>query len=380
MPRRRRRIVLLHAHCRGELTRGPHGVWTCRTCGGKVEIGGQQYTRRGKLNRPSWSGQAGFLTIGLALAGLLVGLGLGVFDLTVRHRATVDEPFIRLFRSFGERQRGYVAPRRPCKTLRATSEAVSVVNFNVYGERRSQHWCKGSSRAIPKREGDCLLDPVPGFKNEIQLLGATKFHRRRILADRQERRRTLATIPNKESNGGVIGTEKGLIGILINHPKYLPFFGLQVRAILQDHHALLRIGHPSVDRHDAFELCDIRSERRRDPFHSLGGSASFSDRGSRFSQPVLHVFRLTQHRNPLEYRDERQRAGKPNDPPILRRFLIALIAGVGGYGLALWGDGQSRNGRKWRGRTCTWIAGILFGGTCVLLFMTGFRWSWGWWL
>lgn len=37
--RRRRRVILRHEHCRGELKKGPNGLWTCQVCRGTVEIG-----------------------------------------------------------------------------------------------------------------------------------------------------------------------------------------------------------------------------------------------------------------------------------------------------------------------------------------------------
>lgn len=37
--KRRRRIILRHADCGGELVKGHNGLWTCRTCRGQVEIG-----------------------------------------------------------------------------------------------------------------------------------------------------------------------------------------------------------------------------------------------------------------------------------------------------------------------------------------------------
>lgn len=38
--RKKRRTVLLHEHCRGVLRkRGGDGLWTCRKCGGEVDVG-----------------------------------------------------------------------------------------------------------------------------------------------------------------------------------------------------------------------------------------------------------------------------------------------------------------------------------------------------
>lgn len=62
MPRRRRRIVLLHADCRGELKRGPLGVWTCQRCGGKVDIG--EYSIANYRGIPPEFTRGGFSIVG----------------------------------------------------------------------------------------------------------------------------------------------------------------------------------------------------------------------------------------------------------------------------------------------------------------------------
>lgn len=95
-----------------------------------------------------------------------------------------------------------------------------------------------------------------------------------------------------------------------------------------------------------------------------------------------HILGLLQHREELEYGNYSKNTGKPNNPPILKRFLLLLVCGVGGFFLSDWGS-AARNRSGWRGRIALpcHIAGIgLFVSAALLYFLTDFSWSWGWWL
>jgi hypothetical protein len=97
-----------------------------------------------------------------------------------------------------------------------------------------------------------------------------------------------------------------------------------------------------------------------------------------FNQPVAHELGLHDHRYKLENRDKSQYPGEQHDPPILKRFGVALVAGVSGYWLALWGDGQRRLGRRRLGSAAIGVAILWFTLACGLFFLTGYAWSWGW--
>jgi hypothetical protein len=123
-------------------------------------------------------------------------------------------------------------------------------------------------------------------------------------------------------------------------------------------------------RRDLF-ACSFRGSGR-----SIGGLL-------RKDQPISHVYGLLIHglsltmRQPSysdsgESNDERTKGG----PPIGRRFIIALACGT--LFFVNPGFGSVRAGCFWR-----WCFAVNFAGLCcslILLFLTGFSWSWGWWL
>jgi hypothetical protein len=66
--------------------------------------------------------------------------------------------------------------------------------------------------------------------------------------------------------------------------------------------------------------------------------------------------------------------------PIGRRFLSLVISGIGAYYAAWWGTGQIVcRRRRALGISVIVLSLIGFTASDVLLFLTGFRWSWGWW-
>lgn len=101
---------------------------------------------------------------------------------------------------------------------------------------------------------------------------------------------------------------------------------------------------------------------------------------SRFVQAVTHVSRLAQHRNPLKHRDEREHAGERKSPPILRRYTLLLVAAIAGYWLADWGLRQGGTHGRRRRLLAVGLGSGAFVCACLLWLLTGFRWSWGWWL
>jgi hypothetical protein len=100
------------------------------------------------------------------------------------------------------------------------------------------------------------------------------------------------------------------------------------------------------------------------------------------SQSIPHVFGLFFHRAPLQIHQTYKTCGKQeiqgagNDrPPSVRKFLIALGAGI----LLVYGW-QFAERRGVPGRLFVTICFGLFWSSLILVFLSGFRWSWGWWL
>jgi hypothetical protein len=56
-----------------------------------------------------------------------------------------------------------------------------------------------------------------------------------------------------------------------------------------------------------------------------------------------------------------------------------LASGIGGYISCLWGLWLSDRGRRFLGYTITALSSLVYVFAVLLMFLTGFRWSWGWW-
>jgi hypothetical protein len=111
-------------------------------------------------------------------------------------------------------------------------------------------------------------------------------------------------------------------------------------------------------------------------FCALGGS---SRRFFGSFQPFSHVVTLKQHRDELDNRAHSEHSSK-NRNPIGRRWFTVLIVGA-------WACLSGIRGLKYieaNRRFCGWGlvgSGIAaFGSSVFLLFLSGFSWSWGWWL
>jgi hypothetical protein len=78
---------------------------------------------------------------------------------------------------------------------------------------------------------------------------------------------------------------------------------------------------------------------------------------------------------------EQHKQGIPEDtPPINRRFSFALIAGVLLIPACKFGGDLIRKGRNIYGRLLIGGAFGLFWTGLILIFLSGFRWTWRWWL
>jgi len=84
---------------------------------------------------------------------------------------------------------------------------------------------------------------------------------------------------------------------------------------------------------------------------------------------------------PRESATENDKQGIPNNsPPINRRFWLTLGAGVLLIPACEFGSYLVRKGRNVYGRLLIGSGFGLFWGCLLILFLSGFRWSWGWWL
>jgi hypothetical protein len=95
------------------------------------------------------------------------------------------------------------------------------------------------------------------------------------------------------------------------------------------------------------------------------------------ASPQIH--RLQANRDELQKPDDSQRPSKSDEPPIGRRFILLAIATIVGVGCMLVAATRSNSHRVAAG----FLAGFslaLFAAFSLLFFLSGFRWSWGWWL
>lgn len=116
----------------------------------------------------------------------------------------------------------------------------------------------------------------------------------------------------------------------------------------------------------------------------LGGIS----RPTRLKQRITRSVSLFAARSPLEPGDDRQREGESGDrnvrehlgPPVLRRFVLMTCAGVLFVVSMCWGDRDWRRGRQRRAVLIVSAGCLAFLGAQCLLFLSGFPWTWGWWL
>jgi hypothetical protein len=86
---------------------------------------------------------------------------------------------------------------------------------------------------------------------------------------------------------------------------------------------------------------------------------------------------LAAYHPPLQDSNNGQNGGEHSNP-IGRRFLTCIVSAIAGDYAAEWGEGVCRR-RRWLGVGVIAISALGFAASLVLLFLTGFRWSWGWW-
>jgi hypothetical protein len=82
---------------------------------------------------------------------------------------------------------------------------------------------------------------------------------------------------------------------------------------------------------------------------------------------------------PLQESDHHQQPGERSNPPIGRSFIILFLGFIGGWEISYWGAshryswGRIASIAYWGGEIAA-IVGLL------QWYVTGFSWSWGWWL
>jgi hypothetical protein len=104
-------------------------------------------------------------------------------------------------------------------------------------------------------------------------------------------------------------------------------------------------------------------------FHCLSG----------VSQSYAHIYSLSNESEELQNGNTSQDTCETGNPPIGRRFIAMLASGIGGYISCLWGLWLSDRGRRFLGYTITALSSLVYVFAVLLMFLTGFRWSWGWW-
>ena len=121
-----------------------------------------------------------------------------------------------------------------------------------------------------------------------------------------------------------------------------------------------------------FQQCESLLSGFRREYSGIGTSGSSSGLTYRKTQSLAHVFSLAVHRPELSASEQYERPSKPDKPPIGRRFLITFGCMVVGFVID---DSSSLRIRKLWPLTFT-----CFIGSLLLLWLSNFRWSWGWWL
>lgn len=104
-------------------------------------------------------------------------------------------------------------------------------------------------------------------------------------------------------------------------------------------------------------------------------------------QGITHIFRLSVHRAPLPehepYESTSEDGVQPRvryGPPIYRRFWCALVSGLLLIPGCYYGTALVDAGRKRLGRLLIGVCFGLFWSSLGLIWVSGFAWSWGWWL
>ena len=121
----------------------------------------------------------------------------------------------------------------------------------------------------------------------------------------------------------------------------------------------------------------------------FGGDGAFVGYASlvnRYPQSASHVVSLLLHRPILKPSEESQDARKESDDPVSyfsvvkRRGVFALCIGLFLIPGCYFGGKFIDAGRKTVGRIVVGCCFALFWGSLILLCLSGFPWSWGWWL
>ena len=102
---------------------------------------------------------------------------------------------------------------------------------------------------------------------------------------------------------------------------------------------------------------------------------------------ISHVRSLSPHGPALKTRNNHQHEGKDRDersirpyPPFVRRFVVLWIGGVWMWPIIFCGLAFLDRGYRWLGWAICGCGLGIGGGSILLIWLTGFRWSWDWWL
>jgi hypothetical protein len=93
-----------------------------------------------------------------------------------------------------------------------------------------------------------------------------------------------------------------------------------------------------------------------------------------------HIASLFSHGTPLQDGNDRQDSREGGNPPIGRRFAELFIVGIVSWELAVYGDGLRARGRRGLGSILVFASACGYVLTLALWLVTGFHWSWGWYL
>lgn len=165
----------------------------------------------------------------------------------------------------------------------------------------------------------------------------------------------------------------------------------QVRPALQFGNKLLPIGDLSVDTDRFLHGFNARSHRFSDSIHGLRRTRDLSDRALDIIRllcgDLVHLgyglfqsaglYPEDKRLNAAEQNDDN---GKPNHPPIGRRFVEGVCLIIGGFLLGLRGwENFDDNRRLFR---TAFIGAGLFLSICgwLVWLVTFYPWSWGWWI
>ena len=120
---------------------------------------------------------------------------------------------------------------------------------------------------------------------------------------------------------------------------------------------------------------------------SLGAQSGLPVGFSGQDQRTHHVLAVLFHSSLLEKHQDGQRCRSceiqnsyPNQPPIVRRFTFVVLSGGLLIVCCYCRDSCIRRRRKWLGRLLIGSGFLLYWASLALIVLSGFRWSWGWWL